>query len=81
MSLHVLFQQHKDYPTVRWVMCSICEENDPRGAKQEMTGSGTTTGLKRHIEMMHPDISIESGRAKKQKRDQQLTKNEKVGQI
>ena len=76
-----LFQQHKDYPIVRWVLCSICEESDPRGAKQEMTASGTTTGLKRHIEMMHPDISIESGKVKRQKRGEQLTENEKVSQI
>ena len=78
--MHVLFPQHKEYPIVRWVLCSICEENDPRGAKQEMTASGTTTGLKRHIEMMHPDINIESGKAKR-KRVEQPTGNEKVSQI
>ena len=38
----LLLTQHKDYPKVRWVICSICQQEDPEKAKREVPISGVT---------------------------------------
>ena len=51
----LLLSQHVDYPKVRWVICSVCENENPKNARKEVPVGGTTTGLKRHIELQHPN--------------------------
>jgi len=51
----LLLTQHKEYPKVRWVICSICQQEDPDKAKREVPISGTTTPLQRHILLAHPE--------------------------
>ena len=51
----LLLTQHKEYPKVRWVICSICQQEDPDKAKREVPISGTTTPLQHHILLAHPE--------------------------
>ena len=50
-----LFPQHKNYATVPWVICTICQVKDPEKAKKLVPEGGSTTGLIRHIEKFHPE--------------------------
>ena len=47
--MNTLFPQHKNYTTVPWVLCTLCQ------AKKAVPEGGSTTGLLRHIEKFHPE--------------------------
>jgi len=49
--------QHRDYPNKKWVICSICQKDDPINAKLQLTGKRPpTTQMKRHIENYHKHL-------------------------
>ena len=48
-------QQHKDYNTVPWVICSLCQDKDADMARLRMPKGLSTSGLLRHIESFHPN--------------------------
>jgi len=51
------FLQHKDYPIKRWVICTICQNENVKRAKIQLPETAPTTQLNRHIKAFHRTIS------------------------
>jgi hypothetical protein len=51
---------------VPWAICSICQVDNPEEAKRILPDGGSTTGLNRHIDELHPEL-VEKGKKKDKK--------------
>lgn len=70
-SLNSLFSQHKDYPKTPWVICTLCQETNPKIARRMVgkganNSGGVTSGLIRHINSVHSTTVGDSSGKKQQ---------------